>query len=722
MAAILLASMTLTRAENLLKNGDFSAGAGGSPADWLPYANKQTLVIDSGEINGTSKQSLRVDIETEAGKSLGQIVQKVPVTPNTKYLFQFDMKSTAPGVGVGQIKLLDGSKELKRIPTGKSTTAWQTIQLEFDSAAATMVWVVLRYDQEGADVGKKVWYANASLTQQGAAGTAPATAGPEKSAGSAPASAPAATPLPPVTAADAREPSAVPTYECVGLRWKPAGGATDNACSVSYRASGEKDWREAMPLWFDPNDHPGSPENSLEYRGSIIGLKSGTDYEVKLNLAKGGTEKLVKFKTWSDSFPVAKTVTLTASSPQPLVITEGGSKEKGFVVYTSAPGVVLDGKDTADNNIEVNAPFVILRGLTMKNAKVSGVKLGEVQDVVIEDCDISGWGRIADGVFGANLDAAIYSKAPSLERITIQKCRLHHPRSNANSWTEERMHDKKMTKHPIGPQGITFIGCKGNLVIRHNKIYSDAEHKFNDGMGETHNFSYGGFPNRDSDIYDNDVSNVYDDGVEIEGADLNVRIWGNRFDDVYGAVGAATSSLGPLYIFRNVMNSSRKGPKDDSDSNKGAYLVKLGTENEVFAKGKIYIFHNTMLQPPARPGNSGTSGGNAGLLATGPTKHQINITSRNNILYVREGDRTVVKDYFKDPTNDYDYDLYNGTISAGDGAEKNGIKAAPQYDTSKPGQFPLKPGSPGVDAGVRIPNFNDDFGGKGPDVGAFESH
>ena len=37
------------------------------------------------------------------------------------------------------------------------------------------------------------------------------------------------------------------------------------------------------------------------------------------------------------------------------------------------------------------------------------------------------------------------------------------------------------------------------------------------------------------------------------------------------------------------------------------------------------------------------------------------------------------------------------------------------------GDFSLTPDSPGFDAGVRIPNFNDDFRGEAPDMGAFEA-
>ena len=50
---------------------------------------------------------------------------------------------------------------------------------------------------------------------------------------------------------------------------------------------------------------------------------------------------------------------------------------------------------------------------------------------------------------------------------------------------------------------------------------------FNDSMGEVHNFSYDGFPNRDSDVYGNYISHCWDDGIEIEGANMNVRVWEN---------------------------------------------------------------------------------------------------------------------------------------------------------------------------------------------------
>jgi hypothetical protein len=532
-----------------------------------------------------------------------------------------------------------------------------------------------------------------------------------------------ATPVAPRTqAVQTTAPVIIPTFACLGIYWKPEGGATDNPCAVHYRVVGADTWHEAMPLWFDATDHPQMAEHSREYRGSIVGLQSGTAYEIRLALATGGVETICTATTWSEQFTIARTVIVPPDSPLPLVISEGGSAADGYVLYTCAAGTVLDAKGEAEANIVVNASHVILRGFTLTNAVRHGVQLGDVQDVVVEQCDISGWGRsAADCAFGLNLDSALYSRSERLERIVVQACNLHHPRSNSNSWTELRPHDGKQTKHPIGPQGISFEKGRGRYVIRNNHIWSDADHKFNDGMGELRNFSYGGFPNRDSDIYGNEIANAYDDGAEIEGADMNVRVWGNSFDDVYGSVGAATSSLGPLYIFRNVMHSSRKGPKADDDSNKGAYLVKIGNEDPNWGHGSIFVFHNTMLQPAPRAGFSGSSGGNSGIIFTSPTKKQCNITSRNNILQVRDAGHPSVRDTSKDPSNDYDYDLINGSVSGREGIEAHAVKGVPLFDTATPGLYPLLPGSPGYDAGVRLPNFNDGYAGAAPDMGAYEA-
>ncbi len=54
--------------------------------------------------------------------------------------------------------------------------------------------------------------------------------------------------------------------------------------------------------------------------------------------------------------------------------------------------------------------------------------------------------------------------------------------------------------------------------------------------------------------------------------------------------------------------------------------------------------------------------------------------------------------------------------------EAHGVFGVPKYAASrKAGDFSLADDSPGFDAGVVIPNFNDGFRGRAPDIGAFEA-
>src|SRR5690606_34373391 len=269
---------------------------------------------------------------------------------------------------------------------------------------------------------------------------------------------------------------------------------------------------------------------------------------------------------------------------------------------------------------------------------------------------------------------------------------------------------------------ITFRQGKGQFVIRFNRIHSDLEHMFNDAMGETRNFSYGGFPNRDSDIHDNFISHCWDDGLEIEGANMNVRVWNNYIDLTYGAIGAASTSLGPSYFWRNVYATSRKHEGTSPNDLRGHYLVKLGSDRIQWARGRCYIFHNTVLQPPGFPeGPDATSGAQSGVVDTSMTKYTQNVVTRNNIIHLRHDSSIAYRNARKFGNVDFDYALFNGQYTAPDGALANAIEGTPTYDRAPDGRLWLRPGTPGHDAGVRIPNFNDDFVGAAPDMGAVET-
>ena len=232
-------------------------------------------------------------------------------------------------------------------------------------------------------------------------------------------------------------------------------------------------------------------------------------YEVELGLPGGSFTKGIGFSTWSNSYPVAQTIAVPSGSST-LNVSAGGSAA-GYIVYDGT-GSTLDAQNNAAENITINASYVIVRGFTLKGAQQHAILIDKNQhDVVIEDNDISGWGRTRDGTWGVDMDSGIRAicQNEELTRVTIQRNKIHDPRWPANSWA---------VAHPAGPQAITFSYCGGNNVYRWNEIYSAKNH-FNDGIGGEDNLPTAGFPNKDSGLFGHRVEKAWDGGLEIEGGD-----------------------------------------------------------------------------------------------------------------------------------------------------------------------------------------------------------
>jgi hypothetical protein len=303
--------------------------------------------------------------------------------------------------------------------------------------------------------------------------------------------------------------------------------------------------------------------------------------------------------------------------------------------------------------------------------------------------------------------------------LVIQRNLIEYPRSGANDWE---------TGHPSGPQGISLINSRGGNVIRYNTIRSTDDHGFNDGIGGGENFSFQGSPNRDSDIYGNIIANCWDDAIESEGANMNVRIWSNYIHHTFVHIATASTSMGPLYIFRNVFGQSRVSHEDPS----GGSMIKTGMkyldingERVSLGLGYRFIFHNTALQP------------NGALDVF--TSHELhNAVSRNNIFYARG--RTYPRDAGA-PANDFRNDLTGGSLGGGTirsmflPSERLEWYLAPTMNRIQWGRIeyhrngkdfaitdPLVAAkNPALDTGVRLPGFNDEHTGAAPDIGAFET-
>lgn len=512
------------------------------------------------------------------------------------------------------------------------------------------------------------------------------------------------------------DPYAVTTYENAGLYW---GTAESGICNVRYREQNGDSWKNGLDLVYDHRDGA--------YRGSIFGLNPNTRYEVVLQ--SGSERKLMTFTTRSDDFPIGKTTILPeGESDETIVISESGTSDAYHLITVPVKArSVINIKNSYDYGIEIDADYVVVRGVEIRNARIHGIKINESRhDIVIEQSHITFWGRMGGPITYGNLDGStdsgIYADKGTWN-LTIQRNLIENPRGASNDWE---------TGHPAGPQGITIQQSLGGNVIRYNDILSTENHGFNDAIGGGSNYSNVGNMNRDSDIYGNLIRSVWDDAIEVEGANMNVRVYENYAHKFFNGIATAATTSGPLYIFRNVVGESRVGHLNS----RGGSFIKTG-EREPYAGGRRYVFHNTVVQP------DGVYNAFSG--------HSIsNCIAMNNIFDVPG--RLASKSETED-NSDYNFNYFSG-MSKGVAAQTNEIKfyttpsGTQLYRNSYALEFypknrvnsiawgrhlyefgDLKRGvtdpvvqirNPLIDGGVLLPGMNDNFEGEAPDIGAFE--
>ena len=506
-------------------------------------------------------------------------------------------------------------------------------------------------------------------------------------------------------------PFAIPTFHCLGLYWSPPGGTREKEVLVRYRRQGAKDWKEAQPMRYNPI--PKTDEDLTDYRGSIVHLTPGTTYEIQLTLAGSATTTNLTATTWREEFPAGATVRV-GDRDTPLAITESGTAT-AWHVYDGR-GATIDVRHAHDACITINASYVIVRNFTLKGAgattttnkkPIGAILIEGGHDIVIENCDISDWGRLNPKTgFCFNMDAAVLAFSESLQRLIVQRCKLHHPTHDGSTWYEP-VHPT----HTMGPQAISLFNTAGNHVIRYNECFSDLEHMYNDVIGGGSNGSYRGAPGHDSDIYGNLISHAWDDGLEVEGGNRNVRVWDNYITQCMMMIANAATSIGPLYIWRNVVAHSQSQPNAG-----GGNFLKMGyATSEDWMTGHQYIFHNTLFRADDWLPTGGLGGNRI-------VKHTV---SRNNILHIRDAKGYSASAAKENIDNDFDYDLYNGKTPSGH--ESHGVRGEPVYAAGNgfdpatyTGRFQLAPTSPGAGAGQPIPNFSAVYTGKAPDIGAHQ--
>lgn len=555
-----------------------------------------------------------------------------------------------------------------------------------------------------------------------------------------------------------------PTLHCLGYRWYVSGDENRNAqVLVSYRKAGDKNWKEALPLLRLQNEIAGTGDLAWKtpnaFAGSILFLLSGTKYEVRLSLSDpdgGKAEKIITQTTrrapqpfergrrlhiYPSQYSGEKTaphfsdLNAAFQSAKPgdiLLLHKGeysvpdevkpdgarfvfdrkGEPDKPIVLRAAGDGeVILDGGEN-DALIDCRqSDHLILENLTLRNALIL-IQAGEGEV-----------GATNLAVIGCKLEKSRYPV-----RALSWQCRDFYIANNRffgdrDDWEPyDASFSGDLKSHAIWMRG-------SGHVIAYNRFI-----RFWDSIGFE-----GGVPpaepelqNAASDIYNNEISECTGDGIELDYSVHNARAWENKIYHVTGGISCQPIYGGPAYIVRNVVFNFTK------------YAIKPSQK-----PAGLMVFHNTFIgqYAPARWdtrwqnthifNNLFLGDDKEGVLWTGTLSPATTRLDYNG-WRIPKKDGNVIWWKFTAPRissggsmSDEDaFDSFPEFVAA-TGYENHGVTldydtfvraAMPQPGMKDAARFDVRlvPDSKAIDAGQVLPNINDNFAGKAPDLGAYE--
>jgi hypothetical protein len=504
------------------------------------------------------------------------------------------------------------------------------------------------------------------------------------------------------------------TIYSIGIEWDILGDANHNATvAVHYRPEGKGKWKAALPLVRVDNTHIRNG-----FAGSILFLDPDTTYDVRLELSDpdGGADG-------------RRTLTV-ATRPLPELPRGGrrfhvvpgsgggkGSRKKPFQGIAAAQAVARPGDI-----------FLVHAG--SYGGRPTFSVPGDAGDYIV-------WMGAGDGealfVDGYNFGAShIWVEGLTVRKQAFATFSLDCPsdvvvrrnffyknhysiylQRGGEGWyiaDNTIVGDVVPASGSFDGEGIelngSFAACgANNHTVAHNSITRVA-----DAIST---------PGTNVDIFGNDIFDTSDDGIETDEGGTNVRVWGNRIHNALHNAFSFQPQVGaPWYFIRNQV------------------INNLEDINKYRTWDRAVFLHNTFVHwEDLQPG-----GGHGQLMSI----------SRNNLWISIQGGQIWWGFGTFDWRTDLDYDgfdwgeftrpfFFNGTtypdlesFRRGTGQEAHGIQISHQTcipTMNVPGNSPtpvppqyltLARGCPAIDAGAILPNINDGFVGKAPDLGAYE--
>jgi len=485
-----------------------------------------------------------------------------------------------------------------------------------------------------------------------------------------------------------------PTVTNLAVEWYIQGDKNLNAeVLMNFRQAGETKWTQAMPLRRVPAGKSRGTRPIFSWpnklSGSIFDLQPDTNYEIllKLNDPDGGaSERIVSARTR----PVPDSVgNVIQCPPGDHDILRPSSGRPG------RPNIYVSGDGSAVyRQIDLrNCSWVHIEGLRVQNQDEGRSSIGVLMDgsewCVVRRCRIN-------AVFG------IVANKPGAKNSYLSDNVI----TGITDWANEAMGARGEN---IG-EGIQITG-PGN-VICYNRVSG-----FRDAISTMEDTRAG--DQVCIDIYNNDIYFGADDGIEADFCMHNCRILRNRLTNCFVGLSAQPSLGGPTYFIRNAMYN----------------LTHVSFKLHRFSSGDV-ILHNTVVKV-----GSGMSCYSSQPFDFALFRNNLAIGAPSAVRWggYDSGSGSGAEIRSHGPHCSFGSDAV-GSLSGEAGtiggkpfsvAEPDGMVV--DMDVFRSIDFPKDPlpgyeppdlrprkGSQIVDRARLLPNINDDFDGKAPDIGAYE--
>ena len=449
------------------------------------------------------------------------------------------------------------------------------------------------------------------------------------------------------------------------------------SCKITYREKGSSQWLPAFEPVYD-RSYGGV------FRTSIVNLKQDTAYEVRAEAVSGRQTVRAKgeFRTWAEKVPIAKKIVLTQEQVKNGYTIRDKGKPDGWILYTTAPGVVVNGTGKKQALLLDKAEYVIVENMTIKGGDSNAVWLNHCKYVRVRNCDISQWGDPQNWTYDKGSGRMRNKAGRHLHNKNaiylfygfgqvIERCYIHDPLLSSNNWRYG---------HPDGPQGIAPMKPQ-STVIRYNDICGSDLKWWNDGIAGNCNFDLDGGLNKDCDVYGNFIAFANDDCIELDGGQQNVRCFRNHFENSFMGISIQGCMTGPSYVFENRV-------VDLADEFMVASSAVKTADVWVGHYAASHFYNNTTDKANAK-------------IRYG---RNYRIVSQNNIL-----EEIIIP---AAPFTFLGMRADNNLLKRNPG--KKDFEGVPQYTDPDRGIYTLKAGSPGKGKGIVVPGLNS----KNPDLGA----